>query len=163
MQYLFVIAFIATYLLGDLSLGYTSSSPLYTHFTYMFQHAGVLHLILNSLTFIGYYRVVSKHMRYTALVILLIGFYSSFFSEHTLPTVGASSMVYAMIGMFLGMLAFNNYSMRNKAVFLLCIVLMLTISFFNPGSNFMVHSVSLSCGVYAYVLNLFFKRALNKS
>lgn len=152
MQYIIVLLFIIIYLISDLSLGYYYLSPLYTHFTYMFQHAGWMHLILNSLAFITLYRVLSKYIKYLLLVIIVIGFCASFLSVYLVPTVGASSMVYAMLGMCVGLEITKQWKLKNIKMFLFSVCLMLCISFFKHSSNFGLHVWSLVFGL-AYVLS----------
>ena len=52
MKYIFVLTFFIVFFTFDKSIGYTNTSPIWTHFTYMFQHANIIHLGINSLAFI---------------------------------------------------------------------------------------------------------------
>ena len=151
MQYLIVLIFITVYLISDLSLGYSYVSPFYTHFTYMFQHAGWMHLILNSLAFIGLYRAISIQIKWLFPLILFIGFYCSFLAVHALPTVGASSMVYAMIGMLFGLIKTRRMKIKNLWVFIFSVVLMITVSFFKHSSNTGLHVWSMVFG-FGYIM-----------
>jgi membrane associated rhomboid family serine protease len=105
MKYLYILTFIIVYVSFGLELGYTDSSLWYTHFTYMFQHAGIVHLLLNSIAFISLFTALEKQVNKWLLsaCIIAISFLASFAAMHDMPTVGASGMVYAMIGMFFGM------------------------------------------------------------
>lgn len=158
MQYLIVIIFIATYLLSDLSVGYYELSPLYTHFTYMFQHAGWMHLILNSLAFIGLYRALSKELKFVLLRIILIAFVGSFMSVYLVPTVGASGMIYAMLGMCLGLQFTGRWKLKNLKFVLFSIAFMLLISFFKHTSNFGLHVWCLVFGVLDIMFSNFILR-----
>jgi len=142
MQYLIVISFVIVYLEYSLSLGFTDISPLYTHFTYMFQHASVLHLVMNSLMFVTFYRVFKKPFLIVPLVI--IAFLASFLCEHSLPTVGASGMIYVMIGMYL--------SEKRPAMVYVSVVAAFAISYFG-SSNTLLHFICLASGiVYWYII-----------
>jgi len=154
MQYLIVIIFIIVYLVFDLSLGYSLTSPLYTHFTYSFQHASILHLVFNSLAFIGFYRVLKNYIKYLFPIIVLIAFCASFPTEYTLPTVGASGMVYAMIGMYIGMILIGKIKINKKDAWigLISLVLMYSISVFKESSNSYLHGV---CMVFGFLLVMF--------
>lgn len=147
MQYLIVLAFIIVYLVSDLSLGYSYVSPFYTHFTYMFQHAGWMHLILNSLAFIGLYRALNKQLKHLLSRIIWIAFIASFISVYLVPTVGASGMIYAMLGMCLGLEFTGQWKLQNMKLVLFSIGAMLLISFFKNTSNFGLHVWCLVFGI----------------
>ena len=155
MQYLIVILFIIVYSVFDLSLGYTISSPIYTHLTYSFMHASILHLVFNSLAFIGFYRVLKNYYKGLFLIIVLIAFSASFFAEYTLPTVGASGMVYAMIGMYIGLLVIGKVKILKKDlyIFLFSIGLMFAISVFKHNSNYVLHAICFIMGFGYEMLN----------
>jgi len=151
MKYLFVLSFVIVFIFFDKSVGCTDTSPLWKHFTYMFQHAGVVHLIINSLAFIGMFRVLERVVnKYVlALSVLEIGFFASFLSSHEIPTVGISGAVYAMAGIYLALIGSKKLIVkdRNKLyIYLFSINLCLTVSFFNPHSNFRLHVFSLIFG-----------------
>jgi len=152
MKYLFVFIFIVVFILFGLGLGYTSTSPIYTHFTYMFQHAGIIHLIINSLAFISMFRQVEKYMNKFLLsgLIILCAFVSSFFAMYQIPTVGASSMVYSLLGIYLGLITLSDKikiaDTRKFLLFIFCITVVLSVSYFKHNSNFLVHIYSLLIG-----------------
>ena len=150
MQYLVVIIFIIVYLTSDLSLGYYYLSPFYTHFTYMFQHVGWMHLIFNSLAFIGLYRALSQ-VEWLLPKIIFFSFIASYTSVYLVPTVGASSMVYVMIGMLFGLIKTRRIKIKNLYVFMFSVGLMLTVSFFKHSSNSWLHVWCLVFGIgYVY-------------
>jgi membrane associated rhomboid family serine protease len=150
-KYCFVLAFITVFLLFDKRLGYTDTSPVWTHFTYMFQHAGTGHLILNSVAFIGMFRTLKGFMGKwrLAVAIVAIAFAASFLSLHALPTVGASGMVYAMTGILLGGIASKKIRTPEKkqlCMFILAVTIALASSFFKNGSNFWLHAICMATG-----------------
>lgn len=153
MKYLFVIVFIVTHCLFGLELGYTTNSPLYTHFTYMFQHASVVHLVLNSIAFISMFHILQRLIKrwYIVVSMVLCGFVASFLSVKAIPTVGASAMVYAMIGTYVGLTLLSPQikiaDTRKYLLFISCVGLGLLASLLNVNSNFLVHLYSLILGV----------------
>ena len=152
MKYIYVLIFIVVFILFGLEIGYTNHSPIYTHATYMFQHSGIVHLIINSLAFIGMFRTMEKFVNKWILsaAIIISAFTMSFVAMYDIPTVGASAMIYTMIGMFLGMTTFcNNIKIADTKKYLLFIsvvVISLTISFFKHNSNFTLHVASMVLG-----------------
>ena len=169
LKYLFVFIFIFVFAWFEKTLGYTTTSPLYTHFTYMFQHAGVMHLFINSFVFIGMFRAVEKYVNKWMLSVscILIGFTASFLSVYDIPTVGASGMIYAMIGMFVSITIFYKGAKINDikkyAIFILAVCLSLLLSYFKHNSNFWLHVYSLSMGVvFGMIVSIYKNKKLWK-
>lgn len=152
MKYIYVLIFIVVYIICGLEIGYTYQSSLYTHFTYMFQHSGIVHLLINSLAFIGMFRTMEKFVNkwLLSVSIIIISFAASFTAMYDIPTVGASAMIYAMIGMFFGMTIYcKNIKItdtKKYLLFLSVVVISLTISFFKHNSNFALHFFSMIWG-----------------
>jgi membrane associated rhomboid family serine protease len=137
------VVFVGTYLFFGTELGYTRESAWWTHFTYMFQHAGWIHLIVNGISFFGVWRTLSRFVPAwrlaTAFPIAAAG---SFFCAHDLPTVGASGVVYALLGCFVALLAQRRIRFTEKgrpAVFVASLVLALAWSAVRRESNFELH------------------------
>jgi len=152
MKYIFVLIFLTVFVFFDKSIGYTDISPIWTHFTYMFQHANVVHLIINSLAFIGMFRVLERVINKYILAasILSMGFAASFISMYELPTVGISGAIYAMVGMYLALILTKKLTVKDRKklyIFIASIILCLTVSFFKPNSNYGLH---LICLVYSF-------------
>ena len=144
MKYIYVAVFVFVFIVFDLELGYTKDSPLYTHFTFMFQHAGIVHLVINSLAFIGVFRAMERFINKWTLsaVIVFSSFAASIISMYDIPTVGASGMIYTMIGMFFGLIISGETAIIDKkkfSIFVLSVFLSLTISFLKENSNFLLH------------------------
>ena len=120
----------------------------------MFCHAGTVHLAINSIAFIGMFRTLERlHVCkgwILALSVIACGFIASFPAQFHVPTVGSSSMVYAMIGMYLAWVGTGKKTgitdSRKLLTFILCVVVSLGISYFKTGSNFTLHLLSLLCG-----------------
>jgi membrane associated rhomboid family serine protease len=158
MKYLFVLVFIFVLTAFDKSIGYTDISPWWTHLTYMFQHTGILHLIVNSLAFIGMFRILEKIVdKYVLLAaILSIGFIASFLSMYKIPTLGISGAVYAMPGIYFALVRVKRLTVIDRKkfyLFVFSVILCLSFSFFNPHSNFRLHVFSTIMG-YVFGLTL---------
>jgi len=157
MKYRFVFVFIIVFIIFDKSIGYTNTSPVWTHFTYMFQHANVIHLTINSLAFIGMFRALEKRINKNilALIILSIGFIASFLSMFEIPTLGISGAIYAMVGIYWGLITTKKLIIKDKNklyVFIFSIILCLAISYFKHNSNFGLHIFSLIMGYACWMI-----------
>lgn len=147
-KYILFLIFVLVYILFGNELGFSDTSPVWTHFTYSFQHAGLVHLIANSLAFILTFGVMEKFVSWKILfpVIYACAVIASFFSENTIPTIGASGMVYALFGMETVIVFLSRSTKKQKSIFFVSISLMLLLSFLNVNSNFMVHLLSFCLG-----------------
>ena len=116
MKYLYVVIFISVFATFGLELGYTNNTPIYTHATYMFQHSGVIHLTINSLAFTGMFRTMEKFVNkwFLSAIIITTSFAASFTAIYNIPTVGASGMIYTMIGMFFGLIISGEIKIKDK-------------------------------------------------
>ena len=99
MKYIFIALCLLLSLINWIHpiMGYTATSGLYTHFTYIFAHANIFHLAINLFVFWKLYDMVGK---YSFMVSFLIAAVMSFFAIMSVPTVGASGLTFAMLGMF---------------------------------------------------------------
>ena len=79
-------------------------------------------------------------------IIYIIAVLASFAAMKDIPTVGASGMIYAVFGMQTVIVIFNKATAKQKRLFFFGIALMLTVSFFNGGSSFIVHAASFTYG-----------------
>lgn len=151
-KYLFILVFIVIYILFGIELGYTNTSPLYTHITYIFQHASILHLIINSISFIVVFTMLDKlaDRKMFIPISFAIGVVASFWAMYDIPTVGVSAVIYAMIGLYIGITLFHKdikiADTRKYLLFIFCIILSLAISYFKEGSNYLIHLNSLFLG-----------------
>jgi membrane associated rhomboid family serine protease len=163
MKYLFILIFVLCYALSGTEAGYTNASPLWTHVAYNFQHAGVAHLVVNSLSFIAMFRLLEKFVTGWLLSVLAVasGFAASFLSMSEVPTVGASGMIYAMTGMFLSMSGLcpdiKILNRRLFAVFVFGIVVCMTVGALKGNSNILLHVFSLTGGLLAGAGIAFFR------
>lgn len=154
-KYILSLAFILVYILFGNEIGFAIGSPWWTHFTYSFQHASILHLVINTLVFINVFRVMESFLPWRVLLpaIYFIATCASFVSVQSIPTVGASGMIYAMFGMMSVIVLFNSSTWKQKRVFFLSISFMLLFSFFNKSSNFEVHALSFILGITYYLIS----------
>lgn len=154
-KYIISIIFVITYILFGDELGFSSSSPLWTHFTYSFQHASITHLVINMLVFITAFRVMEKLISWKVLFPIIYSFAvaASFFAEQSIPTVGSSGMIYALFGMEAVIVLFNRSTIKQKLIFFSAIMFMLLVSFLNSDSNFMVHLLSFAFGCGFFMTN----------
>jgi len=147
----FILLFAIVFLFFGNELGYTYRSPWWNHLTYMFQHASLFHLTINAVAFLSFYRLVERFIppRTVALYIVVIGFVLSWVCVYPVVVVGASAMVYALIGMYLYFVAVRKlvYRNRNTMILSLCsISFFLFIGFFNPHSAGCLHLLSIVSG-----------------
>lgn len=154
LKYLIVAVFFVVYALWGRELGFSDSSPGWTHLTYMFQHASIIHLLLNSFVFVSAFRVMEKFVRPVKLflVIYTIAFLASFAAMEDRVTVGSSGMIYALVGMETVIVIFNNATVKQKRLFFFSIAIMLIASFLNAGSSFMVHIVCFVFGALYWIV-----------
>jgi membrane associated rhomboid family serine protease len=163
MKYLFVLIFILCLVFFDTDIGYTRTSPWWTHLTYQFQHAGMIHLLINSLAFVGMFRLLEKFVSkwLLSVSVILIGFAASFLSMYGVPTVGASAMVYAMMGIFISILNLcpdiKIIDRRKFAVFAVGVVACLTVSALKGNSNFFLHVFAIAIGLLAGMVISYFR------
>lgn len=159
MKYAVVILFIIVHIYMSNELGYSTSSPVWTHITYQFQHLSWVHLIFNSLTFLSFCKVLQKAI--PLYLILAYAYFASiiisFFSELDLPTVGASGMIYTMSGMFISISLIGEklkiVDYKKFSLFLLAIAIALIISVVKPYINSSCHFLGLLSGIIIGILD----------
>jgi len=156
MKTVFLSTFLAVFILFDNSLGFTATSAWWTHLTYNFQHANIWHLLVNSVAFWCVFKSLERHIPpYKIITIsLAVAIIASFIPPfYETPTVGASGMIYAMIGILVSITlppyiflftkvptSPNKSPMVFRLLFWLsCIALMLTVGFFLPNSAGLLH------------------------
>ncbi|MBK5195731.1 MAG: rhomboid family intramembrane serine protease [Proteiniphilum sp.] len=154
LKYFISLIFIIIYIFFGNEIGFSETSPAWTHFTFSFQHAGLIHLIINTLVFITASRTMEKFVSWKTLfpVIYMCAVIASFMAERSLPTVGASGMIYALFGMEVVIVLFNRSTVRQKALFFFAVFVMLLFSFLSTSSNFMIHVLSFCFGFIFYAV-----------
>lgn len=151
MKYLFIFAFVGVYYFFGLELGYTVTSPWWTHVTYMFQHANVWHLLLNSFSWWVLFKALERFYRpwVIAAGAMLVAVVASWLCVYSVPTVGASGMIYALMGAFLMLVATGKLVYRRRADLILLIVSVVTflvIGFIKHNSAGLLHLLCLVAG-----------------
>ncbi|MFA5617517.1 MAG: rhomboid family intramembrane serine protease [Syntrophorhabdaceae bacterium] len=154
LRYIIILSFVTVYILYGRELGFTDCSPLWTHFTYSFQHASIIHLVVNCLVFFSVSQTMIRLIKPYVLfpIIYIIAVLTSFAAMKDIPTVGASGMIYAVFGMQTVIVVFNKATAKQKRLFFFGIALMLTVSFFNGGSSFIVHAASFTYGALFWLI-----------
>ena len=99
-MYLLFAAFMLVFLFFGKEIGYSDGSPWWTHFTYIFQHGSWLHLLLNSVALWSLFHVINRFYRPVIIFIVAVAVAvaASFFCIYDKPVVGASGMVYSLLG-----------------------------------------------------------------
>lgn len=161
MKYVVVMIFILGTLILDSSFGYSLTSTWWTHLTYIFVHQNFIHLLMNSIGFLVLFDLLQKIFNKWTLLcaVFLIAFIASFFANYPLPTIGASGVVYALIGAMIDLVLAGKIKHKNRLnlfVFVFALLLSIMISFFKGTSNVLLHITCLWMGsVYGWAYNLF--------
>ena len=102
----------------DLSpLSLSSSSPLYTLFTFHFIHFEWYHLVINLFLFVFYWRYM-RWSRYlcTMPIIVISSVVAAYLSRYEVPTAGCSAIIMAMAGILVATLK-TKLLIKNLVVF----------------------------------------------
>lgn len=164
MKYVLIFIFVVVHLFAGNELGFSTSSHLFTHFTYQFQHLNWMHLTFNSIALFTFCKTLQKV--YPEYIILLyaytISLSVSFFSEYKLPTVGSSAMIYAIIGLFLSISIIGNklhvINRKKFAVLIVGLLISFVISYYKSSVNHTCHILALAAGIIAGGLDYIFNR-----
>lgn len=97
--------------------GVSECSPWWTHFTYQFFHGSLLHLICNlyAIFMCLNNKVFSK--RTLIPILYFVSVAASFMYTSSIPTIGASGVVFAMIG-----INFTRIPTRTNAIYMFVIL-----------------------------------------
>ncbi len=155
MKYLFPVIFLLVFLIFGLELGYTATSPWWTRVTYIFQHANLMHLLVNSVSFFFLFRALESMLRPRRITstALTAAVAAAFLCVYDKPVVGASGMVYAMVGIYVALVVqywngkFRHPKTRYQVtVFLIAVTIALVVSFFKENTAGLLHLVSMVLG-----------------
>ena len=126
----------------DTSWGYAAEREWYYHFTFHFAHASVWHLAGNLLCF---YILTRYRASWAELITAyLVASLCSFISPHTLPTVGLSGLIYALLGLRLAM----SKRLSQRSVIRMLLVILLPC--LTGKVNVLLHLSSLGAGYLLY-------------
>lgn len=151
----FIVVFFIVYLAFGMELGFGDGSAWYTHFTYSFQHGSFLHLILNCISWLAVANALERFIRpwVFLLVAYVVAVAVSWVVSYSVPVVGASGMIYAMLGMYMSLIIRGRVcfgSTFNLWLFFISIFTFLTISFLKTNSAGLLHLLCL-CGGFGFV------------
>jgi len=151
MKYLLVVVFVIVYVSFGLELGFTSAGPAWKHFTYLFQHGSIMHLVLNCISWLALFGALERFYRPRTimLVSVAVAVAVSFVVNYTVPVVGASGMIYCMIGMYMCLIVRKRVRFAykiNLIMFFVSVFTFLAISFFKANSAGMLHLLCLVGG-----------------
>ena len=97
-----LVVFVAVYLSGA-RWGYVKGEAGWRHFLYMWQHASLFHLLANWTSISAFYPALRPHFPRAFLwgsaYLCAVG--ASYLSAEPAPTVGASGMACAWVGMYI--------------------------------------------------------------
>lgn len=151
MKYVIIVAFVAVYAFFGLELGFTTDSAWWTHFTYWLQHGSIMHLVLNVVSLWGLMAALERFMRpavmLTLAIVIAVGV--SWLVSYGIPVVGASGVVYALVGMYMSLIIRGRIrfaSIFNMWLFFISVFTFLIISFAKTNSAGMLHFWSMCAG-----------------
>jgi len=150
MKSLFILTCIIVYLVSfwvDVRvLGFTAEAPSYTRLTYMFTHIGLLHLVLNMVSFHFLYTSVNMVIKSGVLfpVMILGAFLATYGAEMDLPTIGASGVVLFLFGGYAAL-----YPSRNLLIYLSVFAVVNLVTYYFKNTNIFVH-------LHAFIFGLLF-------
>lgn len=128
-------------------LGVGTSLPLWHALTYSFVHTSILHLAPNAALHVYYWRFLSKMRLWKVMAAIVPAvLVSGVLARYSEPTIGASAIVFAEIGIVLA-------CYPRKALIRPCLLLAVVFSMtaaFAPHVNTMIHIYALviSYGIY---------------
>lgn len=152
----FILILIYVYSLGECLntkvLGYSINSPLWTLFTFNIVHISFIHLLINSIVFISYWKILKEFInKYVfTLMVILIPAISAYLSFPSIPTVGASAMIYTMTGIYMYMIPIKKYILIQMWVMII-LSFVFTI-LFAPHVNTLIHIYSFFISYFLSVI-----------
>jgi len=159
MSYVIVLIFI----IGTLFpiSGYENGSAWWTHFTYMFTHADIWHLIVNSVAFFTLFKMLEAI--YSKWFILAwsvsMAFIMSFPASYDIVTVGSSGMSYTLLGMFSALVLIGKVKFKSESyltVYTVGVIAGFLVSFIMGTTNVLLHMLCFLGGLFVPVTrNLF--------
>ena len=151
MTYISIVVFGLVYLAFGLELGFMHGSAWYTHFTYSFQHGSFMHLALNCISWLAVTHALERFFKpwIFLVAVYVVAVVVSFVVSYSVPVVGASGMIYAMLGMYMSLVVRGRVrfaSAFNFWMFFISVFTFLTISFFKTNSAGLLHLLCLCVG-----------------
>lgn len=151
-RWFFIVLCVFLYFLNlDASeVGYGIGQPIYNHLSYIFFHANLFHLIINMTAFYFLFGSVNNKT-VTFLASIIIGAtLISFGSVDQLPTIGASGLIFILVGIQASKLVYN----RQVAFipFFTFTILSLVSGFLIPHVNGLVHLLGFALGYISHII-----------
>lgn len=134
-------------------LAVSDNSPLYTHFTYQFAHAHIMHWIVNGWALLVLHNVLRIHRLAIAYILsVLLSFTSTVSSGSPAGTLGSS----VITCFFFGLLApyFWRKGERLTAVMMLALII---IGFFISGIAAMPHLIMFLSGIVWFFIERIYR------
>lgn len=119
------------------------------HFTYMFFHANIFHLMGNCLAI--YFIIYKGKIYYLLPLIYIISVVGSYIDYTSVTTLGISSSIFAMVGI-------NTYFFRKRIGY---IVMILLVGFLTPHINGMIHFICFALGYFSSMIITLIKKTEN--
>lgn len=167
MQYIIILIWIIVFVLTPQDCGYYTGGPAIAHLYYQFDHASILHLLFNSITFLALFRTLAKVFSpfRVLLAVYLSSVLASCMAPYPIPCVGASGINYALMGIYLDLMAsrrlYISPDKKTRKAFWLFLVMVctgLSFSAAKENSAFLLHLLCLIMGAVFITPNIkFFK------
>lgn len=147
-KYILPAIWIAAFFLTDVKyMGFSKHTPVYTHITCIFSHVNILHLLMNIIAYLSIHNLCRQTQITKAALpySFAAAIAASFLFQSELITVGASGMIYAMIGFLTGAALAGRLTVANRktaTLFLAFITINIIAGFFIPGVNATIHLTS---------------------
>lgn len=148
MKRLYITAVICIFMLPVIPfapvLAVSASAPLYTHFTYMFAHASILHWLVNSWAFLMLHNTFRWYRCITAYACAVI----ASFIPATVPAGSPAGLLgaSALTCFFIGFITPHFYLTRNRFNLALIAVTFI-LGFILPGIAALLHVIIFALGI----------------
>ena len=155
MKYILPIIWTITFFAFDNKpLGFTSTSPLYTHFTYNFAHANILHLLTNVIAYTYIHKITDKLniTKEATISSFLSAIAASFLIISDKPTVGASGFLYAMFAAMIAGVISGRMKITNKKQFA---TFYGSIALATALQPLVSHNINFAIHILSFTINIF--------
>ena len=144
------------FILDPRRAGFSAASPFHTHITYIFAHAGILHLSANLMALTLTWRILARLdiIKETLITSVISAILASFISFSPLSggppeavTAGFSGVVYAMLAAPLSGVLAKRLKITDRRLFVktyACIAAATAVQFLIPGINIAIHLASFT-------------------
>lgn len=144
---LLVYFYAISYVMDLSSLGVSDGSPWWTLFTYNVIHISFIHLLVNSIVFVSYWGILKRFLNvYMVICIsLFASVVSAYLGSASVPTVGASAVIYSFSGIYMTSIPLPKREMVK-------FVLMILASFIFTG--LFAQGVNTEIHIYSFVISI---------